>query len=188
MPNGGPDNCANCRFRSNPDRAWQLGNSLECTIRKVAIPVPLWTYCANIHTGNSTPAGPIFIAGLEEFGARPIGEDKLKVITPFGAAYVRIPCHGDTFPRLGASGVCCVCDRSFQIGIGLTRGKEGHLVFCCNKHYLDWWEKNHPGEELRWKYQLHDPAVVQSASAAKGHREASQKRFFWKRLFHHRGD
>jgi len=162
MPNGGIDNCANCRFRSNSDRAWQVNETLECTIRKVAIRHPLWTYCANIHTRSSQPSGPIFIAGLEDYAARPIGEDKLKVITPLGATYVRIPCDDDAFPMLGASGSCCVCAREFQRGISLTSEKQGRVLFCCNKHYVDWWRKKHPTEEMRWKYELYDPEAAQT--------------------------
>jgi hypothetical protein len=157
MPNGGVDNCAHCRFRSSPDRAWRVGDSLECTIRKVIIPHPAWTYCANIHTRSSIPVGPIFIAGLAEIGARPIGEDKMWIVAPAGATYVRIPCYEDTFPKLGTSGVCWVCSRTFENGISLSTDQEGVISFCCNKHYVDWWKKNNPDQKLRWEYDLHHP-------------------------------
>jgi hypothetical protein len=123
----------------------------------VTIPYPSWTYCANIRTRSSTPAGPIFITGLKEFGAKPIEEDNMWIIDPSGATYVRVPCDDDRFPELGTSGVCCICSRKFQNGIGLATDKEMALGFCCNKHYVDWWKWKHPDEELWWKYDLQDP-------------------------------
>jgi hypothetical protein len=80
--------------------------------------------------------------------------------------------------------------RQFQNGIGLATDKEARLGFCCNKHYTDWWTKNHPDEELRWRYELHDPAGFQSPSAtldAVEQQPAVQKQKpWWKRIFHRR--
>ena len=108
MPNGGTDNCGVCGFnRANSGKwAWPEDNSAferaYCTIREVPIPSPLWTYCANWHTKNEVPDGPIFTCGLHEKGY----------------LYRRIPWHGKNRPQMAhVSGICAVCQSSFNDGI-----------------------------------------------------------------------
>ena len=139
MPNGGPDCCGNCSHNcavqemahphpSQRDRFEQLS---RCTLRQVPIPNPFWTYCANFAYGkhpehrnqSEVPKGWIYSSGMYE-------------------GYVRIPWDGPNEPRVGEGGLCVVCGRVTSEGIELAR--DGHsLVFCTNRHYLEWWKSIH---------------------------------------------
>lgn len=71
MPNGGVDNCHNCGFNRRNRGEWRCQNKDEsvenyCTIRKVAIPNPAWTYCANFRSHAVEPEGFIYTAGMYE--------------------------------------------------------------------------------------------------------------------------
>ena len=144
MPKGGPDNSGACGFnRANKDK-WRgylaLRKSAYCTLRSVSIRNPLWTYCANIHTKESVPRGPIFASGLEENG------------------YVRIPWHNDKEPQFkDVQGKCDECGRSILEGIQIDAGGGETRRFCCNAHYLQWWKEKHPKEVLTWQYKLREP-------------------------------
>jgi hypothetical protein len=140
MPNGGIDNCGMCGFNRANEGVWcredylsdeRLHNAF-CTIRGVAIPNALWTFCVNCHSGDPTPDGPICMSGLPE-----------KKYT-----YPRIPWHGARMPKLNVSGTC-VCGRFTQRGIAVE-ADEGETHFCCNGHYVKWWHQQHPGDSYRW--------------------------------------
>lgn len=70
MPNGGPDNCSNCRFNRDPERP--IG---YCALRQVTIANTHWTYCrdfTSVHSADpllaKAPTGPIFASGGYEAG------------------------------------------------------------------------------------------------------------------------
>ena len=140
MPNGGLDNCGVCGFNRANEGVWgradytsdeRLSNAF-CTIRGVKIPNALWTYCVNCRSREPTPNGPICKVGLHEPGH----------------LYARIPWHGSREPRLNVPGKCG-CGRFTEGGIAVeTDGGERH--FCCNGHYVKWWQARHPDESYKW--------------------------------------
>jgi hypothetical protein len=100
---------------------------------------PNWTYCANQQTGSPEPDGPVFGRGRYEKG------------------YCRIPWHGRFEPQLQATGVCDVCGRMEDNGLAVGLEEDDVAVFCCNRHYMDWWESQHGGEKLTWEYEFDEP-------------------------------
>jgi len=182
VPNGGSDNCGNCRF--NHANQWDgpedthrrvVDEESFCTIRGVAIKNPWWTYCANAHSKSASPEGPIYAAGL--------GTTR--------SVSTRIPWHGPHEPGLARGhGFCSVCRRRFrepdarqeaektqkpaesshdvthsddmaallaelieedtgsEPAIEIRLDDQQTLQFCCDDHYVQWWQSQHPGESL----------------------------------------
>ena len=135
MPNGGPDNCANCRFNRGSEDAGY------CALRDVAIANTYWTYCRDFtstHSGEpllpKTPTGPIFACGTYEGGV----------------GYVRIPWFGKIAPRFSVPVECWVCGRNVEGGIRIQVG-DRTFGFCTNRHYIDW-----------WKIEIDDPNIDSS--------------------------
>lgn len=139
MPNGGPDCCGNCAFNKavqemnppHPDQMEHFWEISHCTLRKLKITDPLWTYCYNFRQGKElpepgefvTPNGWVYASGLYE-------------------GYVRIPWHGDSEPVVSVPCTCLICGRTTDRGISfIHEGKE--LGFCTNRHYIDWWKTKH---------------------------------------------
>ncbi len=124
MPNGGSDNCGTCGFNSLNSGQWQnslkwKGEPICCTIRKVTISNPFYTYCDNWHSRSAVPSGPVFVCGLYEEG------------NP------RIPCIVNNFPLIGIEGVCDICGKSFENGYGITIDVDHY--FCTYSHYMDFY-------------------------------------------------
>ena len=119
MPNGGIDNCFECKyFNKNNSKNY-------CTIRKVQIAKPAYTYCNNCITKSKIPVGPIYSSGLHSE----------KVL------YTRIPWHDNNEPRIYVLGKCLICHKQFK-GIDIET-IDGNKQFCSNKHYLEWHEMEH---------------------------------------------
>ena len=121
MPNGGPDNCNNCKFISK-----HAGEQI-CMLRDVVIPNTHWTYChdfvsshSDVLVGFRTPTGPIYASGGFEAGA-----------------YVRIPWFQNCEPRINRSVRCEVCGKRVGNGIELETAT-ATWGFCSRQHYLDW--------------------------------------------------
>jgi len=138
MPNGGPDNCAACGFNEVNRGKWAyprppISPNAYCSIRGIKINNPLWTYCINYRTKRKNPDGPIFSTGLYE-------------------GYCRIPWNDRHQPKLYVDGSCVVCGLSFEKGIAVNTDNDELLHFCSNKHYVCWWENQHPGITLAWDY------------------------------------
>jgi hypothetical protein len=141
MPNGGIDNCGVCGFNRANEGVWERHDYLSierldnafCTIRDVRISNALWTYCANCHSKERTPTGPICIVGLHEEA---------------GYLYSRIPWHGGRRPTINVPGTCG-CGRFAHQGIAIETD-EGEQHFCCNGHYVEWWRRQHPNESYEW--------------------------------------
>jgi hypothetical protein len=134
MPNGGPDNCGTCGFNRNNRGLWRHPNPDDgaiafCEIRDLPVPIDHWTYCQNWHTRTRAPIGPVYASGLYDRG------------------YRRIPWHGAVSPESGVPGVCSECRASFADGIGMAGIERAPLAFCSNLHYLQWWKRQHPGED-----------------------------------------
>lgn len=71
MPNGGSDCCGTCWFnaRNKGEAGYERADDPEpnvCTIRRLPIADPFWTYCANHPyrrpNRDPVPIGPVFIA------------------------------------------------------------------------------------------------------------------------------
>jgi hypothetical protein len=134
MPNGGPDNCSTCGFNRCNRGVWRNPAPDQeqmpfCEIRSVPITNDHWTYCQNWHTRTGEPIGPIYAAGLYEDG------------------YTRIPWHGNIEPDQGASGICEECGAHFSDGLQIAVIEGAPRRFCCNLHYLTWWQREHPQQE-----------------------------------------
>ncbi len=134
MPNGGPDNCGTCGFNRRNRGVWRNPAPDEqqtpfCEIRGVAVLIDHWTYCQNWHTRTRKPIGPIYSSGLYEGG------------------YRRIPWHGSVEPESVGAGVCSECGTAFAEGIAIAAVEGPPRVFCSNLHYLEWWKRQHPGED-----------------------------------------
>lgn len=134
MPNGGPDNCANCGFNRRNRGIWRNPSPDEqqapfCEIRKVPVIAEHWTYCQNWHSRTQVPVGPVYASGLYE--------DR----------YQRIPWHGNIEPETAGPGVCSECGRRFVDGLQIAVVEAAVMQFCCNRHYLAWWKKQHPNED-----------------------------------------
>ena len=126
MPNGGGDNCSNCRLNlvrqsAGTETEYQVRLSLKshCSLRDVPIPDAYFTYCRDFTSCHSTeplspktPTGPIFAGGSYERGV----------------GYVRIPWFGIIAPAFELPVECCVCGRSVPDGIEL-RIPEGTFGF-----------------------------------------------------------
>ncbi len=146
MPNGGPDNCGNCRYSVKITAASPpplIGAPRHyyawCGLRNVVTSQPLWTYCRNHRFHDDEAAlptsieGPVFAYGLPE------------------TEHVRIPWHGNRQPRVGVEATCSVCGSVTTRGISvLDEGEE--VGFCSNHHYIEWWKKKHPAyaDERKW--------------------------------------
>lgn len=138
MPNGGSDNCGTCAF--NPLSLHYLPDQRpvapgRCEIRGIATTSPMYTYCANYHTGSRRPDGPVF-AGFHEFG--------------------RLPWDGDRQldDNQGEDGPCSLCGET-PSHLALT-GADSRTLFCGPEHYLDWWRAARPGESGDYPWALHE--------------------------------
>jgi len=134
MPNGGPDNCGTCGFNRRNRGIWRNPQPDEtvtayCELRGIHPTGDHWTYCENWHTRMRKIAGPVYKSGLYEGG------------------YHRIPWHGDVEPELNASGTCHECRQPFDDGISIPTVEGAPAEFCSNRHYFQWWQRHHPGEE-----------------------------------------
>ncbi len=134
MPNGGPDNCGTCGFNRRNRGIWQNPAPDEtqlpfCELRGFTVLSDHWTYCQNWHTRTRRPIGPVYASGLYDNG------------------YRRIPWHGAVEPEHIVGGVCRECGQAFDEGIALAAVEGALHVFCGNRHYLQWWKRQHPGED-----------------------------------------
>ena len=144
MPNGGPDCCGNCSHNravqemAHPhpeqrERFWKLS---YCTLRKVKITNPFWTYCQNFIYGkrpgernlNDQPKGWISASGLYE-------------------GYVRIPWDGKNEPHVSVPAECVICGRKTSEGI-VVEHERVKFGFCTNRHYVQWWKTVHEDDSL----------------------------------------
>ena len=134
MPNGGSDNCWCCPFLDGPEQPRDHEYLREgsghflCKIRNTTITNVLWTYCKNLGSKSYIPDGPIFIGGID-------------------GDYSRIPFTDNKRPEMGVSIQCQICERPNARGI-LVEYKGQSQGFCCDKHYVQWWKKEHPNIEL----------------------------------------
>ena len=105
MPNGGSDNCSNCRhnhLRQSPrNRNVDIDRMkrMYCVLRGVNISNILYTYCANFFSDSDVPEGPIFSAGID--------------------SNIRLPWNNKYEPKFGISGICKICNREFDKGISV---------------------------------------------------------------------
>ncbi|MBZ5533559.1 MAG: hypothetical protein LAO20_19185 [Acidobacteriia bacterium] len=134
MPNGGPDNCGTCGFNRRNRGIWRNPEPDEtqtafCELRGVAPLGDHWNYCQNWHTRTRQIVGPVYVSGLYEGG------------------YRRIPWHGNVQPEFIDAGVCRECKKTFEEGISIAQMESAPAEFCSNLHYLQWWQRQHPGEE-----------------------------------------
>jgi hypothetical protein len=141
MPNGGPDNCGTCGFNRRNRGVWRNPTPDEqqmpfCEIRGVTVLADHWTYCQNWHTHTREPIGPIYASGLYEGG------------------YRRIPWHGTVEPESAGAGVCSECGAQFSEGIGIAGVEAASHFFCSNLHYLEWWKRQHPGENPAMSWSI----------------------------------
>jgi hypothetical protein len=153
VPNGGPDNCGMCQF--NPARITRSGSGgplgpddFRCEIRGTTTALterssPMYSYCANFHTGSRTPDGPVFAA------------------TP---AHDRLPWHGDS-PVWFDFGEEAWTARAVHVRDGDTE-----LTFDTEQAYMEWWRGRHPGEFGEYPWRLHELAY-RRAERASGHDE-----------------
>lgn len=127
MPNGGPDNCAGCRFNAQLDRPTGF-----CSLRRLAIRNTHWRYCGDFQSTTSTeppretPTGPIYTSGGY------VG----------GHGYVRIPWFGDAEPATNVATHCVVCGTEAADGIEVSVD-ERSFGFCHPFHYREWWALQH---------------------------------------------
>lgn len=63
------------------------------------------------------------------------------------AAYRRIPWHGGVEPEHAGAGICSECGEAFTEGITIAAIEGAPRVFCSNRHYLQWWNRQHPEED-----------------------------------------
>lgn len=145
MPNGGPDNCGACRFNtangSAPASPGIWDADARCEIR--GIPTgrdPMYTYCANFHTGAPTPQGPVFASTHHP-------------------DHDRIPWHGDVPPELEAV--------EGELRVLIADG-DRHLEFESVEAYRRWWRTRHPGESDDYPWELHLAAFA-PPDRASGH-------------------
>jgi len=145
MPNGGSDCCGNCLHneavsqlgRPAPEDTERFFALSFCNLRSVTVSRPFWTYCRNFRRWGvyegvidaDTATGAIYTSGLPE------------------QAYVRIPWHGSSEPRVGLPTTCAVCERRPDAGIEVDH--EGRAIgFCTNRHYVEWWSTFHGSKEV----------------------------------------
>jgi len=98
------------------------------------VPSPLWTICQQEPHARKKVKGQLFLPGLCE-----------------NYTYFRIPAHGRIEPEIVNDGICDICGREFSRGLVVRE----ITCFCCNKHYLQWWRREHPDEYS--KFNRHDP-------------------------------
>jgi hypothetical protein len=151
MPNGGPDNCANCAFNKavqkmdypypfNDDQMKRFYQLSYCTLRDVKITSPFWTYCDNFRSEEELSdqtkkvkiIGWIFANGLYE-------------------GYVRIPWDGNIEPVAYRPCVCLLCGRKTNTGITVTQDSK-EIGFCSNRHYIYWWKTKHDDPAIESEY------------------------------------
>ena len=142
MPNGGSDNCRSCRFNSinikeGIEANYPFRYDASCVIRRFLISVPLGTYCANYHSENKQPEGPIY--------------------TDITSEGKRLPWYKYYKPTFSEPSSCHICDRKFNRGINIQLGDDAHIQFCCENHYMKWWKVANPDVTLPWKYSFWDP-------------------------------
>lgn len=144
MPNGGSDNCRSCQFNSINIEEGIDANYPEprydgtCVIRRFLISNPLGTSCANYHSGNKQPDGPIFTDSFTSEGKR-------------------LTWHKYYKPTLSEPSSCHICDRKFNRGVNIQISDDAHIQFCCENHYMKWWNEANPDVTLPWKYSFKDP-------------------------------
>lgn len=157
MPNGGTDNCMNCRHnRANQQPVSVKGVERRtrlpyCTVHDIPIRDRAWTYCANINFDSPDRAIPITTVGL--FSSE---------------GYGRIPWYGRIAPsRTGRAGSCLICgkDGAGEELLRLTSEPLGFdYLFCGNPHYRGW-IKEKQAEDSDQFYQvgrtpLHEAALL----------------------------
>ena len=153
MPNGGTDNCMNCRH----NRANQPSANIKTALRASRVPfcavhgVPVWdhawTYCPNYSLDEPNPRLPIYANGLFEEG------------------YERIAWLGLAEPIQKVSVKQCeVCGCSAERGLLLSVAKRNVRVeFCCNDHYQQWQSEQSAGD-LGWDHwYVYDRSPLQQA-------------------------
>jgi hypothetical protein len=135
MPNGGPDNCGTCGFNRRNRGIWRNPIPDEtqlpfCEIRDAPVLIDLFTYCQNWHTRTPEPIGPIYASGMYEGG------------------YRRIPWHGAIEPEhVNEFSKCSECGETFHEGLQIAVVEGAPKRFCSNRHYLQWWKREHPNED-----------------------------------------
>jgi len=87
------------------------------------IPSPIWTICSRESHGLTTVRGCDFAPGLYE-----------------KSTYFRVPMYGDVKPEIVKHGSCSVCGETVKRGLEIRDIQ----TFCCNEHYLRWWQERHP--------------------------------------------
>jgi hypothetical protein len=61
--------------------------------------------------------------------------------------YSRIPWYSGQPPIASVPATCIECNSAVEQGIHVATAT-GELGFCCAAHYLNWWKRQHPTEEL----------------------------------------
>lgn len=135
MPNGGSDNCRNCRHNHVNRGAGKISTVREqpiwCTVRKREVVVTTHTYCANHYTDEQNPIGPMYGCHGD---------------------HLRIPYHDGSYPNACDTSRCAVCGSPSpgSQGVRVIDGRLGVMEFCGLTHYMQWWKEQHPGERLLW--------------------------------------
>ena len=128
MPNGGTDNCMNCRHNRANQTSTNVKTALPstrlpfCSVHKIPIWDRAWTYCANITRAEPDIHVPISTRGL------------------YSGGYVRIPWLGRLAPK-PRQGInqCEICGDSASKGLIINLKKPNLQVeFCSNEHYMRW--------------------------------------------------
>ncbi len=87
------------------------------------IPSPFWITCSMESHGVTRVKGCDFTPGLYE-----------------NSIYFRVPVHNDVKPQVVKDGTCSVCGEAVERGLEVREVQ----TFCCNEHYLRWWQERHP--------------------------------------------
>ncbi len=132
MPNGGTDNCGNCRHNrknqvsANAKTAHQATRSHFCSVHRIPLAKAYWTYCENIYLSKTDVELTINAVGLSSSG------------------YSRIPWLGRTAPSITNSiHSCDICGQVEGGPDGLRQiipSLSIDNVFCSNEHYIEWAE------------------------------------------------
>lgn len=130
MPNGGTDNCMNCRHNRANHRAANIKSAPShtrqafCSVHQIPIRDRAWTYCSNINATSPDLTVPINSVGLHANG------------------YRRIPWLGRSQPQKAESITGCdICGASGSEGIEINlETLNCHVEFCSNEHYCEWYE------------------------------------------------
>ena len=128
MPNGGTDNCMNCRHNTANQSSVSIKTAPRvtripfCSVHQIPVWDHAWTYCENIISEDPDINIPINTVGLSSEG------------------YSRIPWLGRTAPSCGQDvPVCKICGTSVDEGIRLkSDALDLDAGFCCNEHYREW--------------------------------------------------